>query len=856
MSGGKDKKNRVNKAHGWEEAGGEFYQESYPADWEGLQRDPAAIATLLPSKQNRAATTRRARSTHQDTKGSRRQQTATRRRNSTARRGSQYHEVQVAMLPDLSQDLTDEERIWEEIHEIKTMPVSMAQKKEMKAQLQNATKLRLQGLDQIKWQRRKVWHQVVAKWAEVLTKMELWRNSLKEIEGNFGTGVVAYFLFLRWLMFLNLAIFVLILSFVVIPHVVLQEPMDKPCDAISESNSTQCCTEDYFNRTSSEKFSILDIIQGTGFMEKTLMFYGMYTNKIFGYYPYENASSVSSSHSSLYRAELYYDLPLAYISITAVYFLVSLAAIVKAASREFKDRLVDGEGQFYQYCNLIFGGWDFCIHNEKSADIKHKALYNEIRGLLHSKRLEYERHNRSRDFMFKLIVIRFLINILVLIILAISAVVIYILFEISLRHLEPNYKHSHSPYKLFQSTSTGTLASFNAYGTINSNLTSSTSSSGEQIDEELANNDSLILRSAQNDGMLTLEMQLQNLFHEFLPYIAIVCLNVVVPIVFNYLVEFEQYSPMFVIKISLLRTIFLRLSSLAVLLSRFYFLIIPEVVDDECYRKNSGTPQCWETFVGQQFYKLVITDFVTHIFVTFFVNFPRSLFAKHIRSKFARFVGEQEFELSKHVLDVVYSQTLCWLGSFYAPFLPAISTVLTFFMFYIKKFACLVNSKPSSILYRASRSNSLFMLILLISFAIAVIPVVYAVAEIMPSRSCGPFRGLRSVWDAAITAFMKMPQFFQNIIFFFGTAGFAIPAFVVLTLFLYYYYAVSDANKHMVQVLKNQLVLEGHDKQFLLNRLSSFIKQQQEYQKKMVQYERDREQKNARDRNRTAADEE
>lgn len=54
MSGGKDKKNRVNKAHGWEEAGGEFYQESYPADWEGLQRDPAAIATLLPSKQNRA----------------------------------------------------------------------------------------------------------------------------------------------------------------------------------------------------------------------------------------------------------------------------------------------------------------------------------------------------------------------------------------------------------------------------------------------------------------------------------------------------------------------------------------------------------------------------------------------------------------------------------------------------------------------------------------------------------------------------------------------------------------------------------------------------------------------------------
>lgn len=54
MSGGKDRKSKSsNKTQGWEEAGGEFYQESYPADWEGFQRDPAAIATLLPSKQNR-----------------------------------------------------------------------------------------------------------------------------------------------------------------------------------------------------------------------------------------------------------------------------------------------------------------------------------------------------------------------------------------------------------------------------------------------------------------------------------------------------------------------------------------------------------------------------------------------------------------------------------------------------------------------------------------------------------------------------------------------------------------------------------------------------------------------------------
>lgn len=736
--------------------------------------------------------------------------------------------------PSHTENFTDEERIWEEIHEIKSMPVPMAQKKEMKAQLQNATTLRLQGIDQIKWQRRKAWQQLQTKWIEFYTKMELWRNSLKTIEGNFGTGVVAYFLFLRWLMFLNLAIFVLILSFVVIPQTILEEPTDRDCDLSSERNSTVCCAASYMNETTNNDFFILDIIQGTGFMEKTMMFYGFYTNKIFGY-------NVNSSVVTIDN-QLYYDLPLAYVTVGAAYLLLSLIAIVKAASREFKDRLVEGEGQFYQYCNLVFGGWDFCIHNEKSANIKHKAIYNEIKGLLQAKRMEFERHNRSKEVMFKLISIRLVVNLFVILILAGAAFVIYLLFNYSMDNLSRNQPTS-------QQTSRSLFTTFPIMYAF------SNGSNGELLSQpasELLSNANAspirMYRDQPENG--SIQVVMLNLFFEFLPYLAIVFLNLVVPVIFNYLVQFERYSPKFVIKITLLRTVFLRLSSLAVLLTRFYLLVSSDQEENiDCVNNKEAALVCWETFVGQQFYKLFITDFVTHIFVTFFINFPRSLLAKHSDKKFVKFIGEQEFELSKHVLDVVYSQTLCWLGSFYAPFLPAIAVVLNFIMFYIKKFACLINSKPSPILYRASRSNSLFMFILLLSFVVAVVPVVYAVAEILPSRSCGPFRGLDSVWEAAITAFMKLPAFFQNIIFFFGTAGFAIPCFVVLTLFLYYYYAVSAANKHMVEVLKNQLVLEGHDKQFLLNRLSSFLKQQQEYQKKVRQAEHHRgEYRNERER--------
>lgn len=58
MSGGDRNRKKAQRTQGWEEAGGEFYQESYPfadADLDVLQRDPKHLATLLPSKQTRTS---------------------------------------------------------------------------------------------------------------------------------------------------------------------------------------------------------------------------------------------------------------------------------------------------------------------------------------------------------------------------------------------------------------------------------------------------------------------------------------------------------------------------------------------------------------------------------------------------------------------------------------------------------------------------------------------------------------------------------------------------------------------------------------------------------------------------------
>ncbi|XP_031835639.1 transmembrane channel-like protein 7 isoform X2 [Nomia melanderi] len=758
MSGGERKKRACDRGQGWEEAGAEFYQERYPAAIEAdlqqvLQRDPSHIATLLPSKKSRVATAKRIRN---DTKTTLRRRTSTRSRGTTTSRrmSTNVHDAAVSMLPDLSENLSNEERTWEEIMQIKAMPICMTQKIQLKNQLQSATKLRLQGFEQLKWQRRKAWQQFRIRMKEAYSKMELWNESLKTIGGNFGMGIVAYFLFVKWLMYLNIFIFLLMFLFIVLPGIVFEMPETEPCINSNNSHSIPCCSELYWNITQGSS-SITDFVQGTGILEYTFLFYGAYT------------------HMSYDASDIFYNLPLSYICTIIGVFIFSLVAIVKSAAKGFKQRVIENEGQFYQYCNLVFGGWDYCIHNEKSAGVKHKALYNEMKSFLETERLEEERQNRTREEKTKFFLMRLFINLIVVTALLGCGVFIYYVFEFSF----------------------------------------------DQVSQSTQN------YSLGHISLNTIAL----LFFEFLPYICIVVLNLAVPFLFRYLVTLENYSPPFVVRITLFRTIFLRLSSLAVLLTSFYRLITSEVLNNEC--TSNRRPLCWETFVGQQFFKLYITDIFLQFIMTFFVNFPRSLIAKHTENKVLRFFGEQEFDLPKHVLDVVYLQTICWLGCFFAPLLPLVAIIGTFILFYIKKFACLINSTPSSKIYRASKSNSLFMFILLISFILSTIPIGYSIAEIMPSKSCGPFRGLKSVWDLLITMFSEFPNWIQSILYFVSTAGFGIPAFFVLILLLYYYYAVSVANQHMVRVLKNQLVLEGHDKQFLLNRLSAFIKQQQDQNK-------------------------
>ncbi|RXG57760.1 Transmembrane channel-like protein 7 [Armadillidium vulgare] len=844
------------------------------------------IRTLLPSRKYSVGTlgrnSARRRSTTRNARRRRQSSAATTLVHTTRRGSDTYLEV----LPDLTQGV-DEEETWEKLQEIRMHTVPMREKREMKRQLLSAPTLRTRGFAAIKLSRRKFTSRIKMQLKEFVSKIGLWKGSLKYVEGNFGTGLVAFFTFIKWLLFLNIFSSALIILFIIVPQVLFTQPEDwcnnttkrsvsllpffpqfsseLPSVEIVEPSSTpfitlpsdynvknndntrrrtisprtpavtiptttstatsattttttrrttttattsttstttttattvistttpspppltqrhttprrtstsvatftslphlpkedyedeilpfssydyslpslphtsepnlphtsnppvasfspffaalyaydnqsnECCFEQYKESIQVTEINhpyliqslqiLLDCVQGTGILEISPLFYG--------YYP-----RLFLTIKEAFNFE--YSLPLAYLFTMVFILTLSLVLMVRKAARGLRDRLRSSEGQFYQFSNMVFGGWDYCIENNKAANIKKKAIYNELKNFIETEKYKEEKEMRTKRERCRLYFVRLLINLIVLLILIGSFVAIY------------------------QAT---TFAFTRLTQLKESDYTVESDSKEEKGDDE-------------SPWWMTLLL-------EFLPSGTIVTLNIFIPSLFKFLVYYEKYTPNFILTLTLMRTIFLRLASLVVLLFTVYQRIrgCESPYDGKCVSSNSGCSEqirCWETYVGQQLYKLTLLDLLIMAANTFLVNMPRKIVGhKFLRgTRIGEAIGGIEFEIPKHVLDIVYGQTLCWLGMFFSPLLPAVTCIK-----------------------------------------------------------------------------LDSPQWLQSFLFFLGTAGFAVPTIILLILVGYYYYAVAGANKHMVSLLKHQLVLEGHDKQFLLMRLDKIIKRTQE----------------------------
>lgn len=211
---------------------------------------------------------------------------------------------------------------------------------------------------------------------ECLYSLELWRGHLKDIEGKFGSGVVSYFIFLRWLMFLNLFVFLLEFGFVSLPTLIICGRTREDDTPVNATNITSCKYEFVYNTGNDANRSlpnmVLDFLTGQGWISNTIMFYSSYP-----------------SDAIVSQEGIKYDLPLAYLLTGGAYFIFCLVVMVQNASSGFREGYVESEGLFNSFCNRLFSAWDYCI-SEKSAALQRSQIIS------HDIRFELEEEVRLR----------------------------------------------------------------------------------------------------------------------------------------------------------------------------------------------------------------------------------------------------------------------------------------------------------------------------------------------------------------------------------------------------------------------------------------------------------------------------
>lgn len=584
--------------------------------------------------------------------------------------------------------------------------------------------------------------------SECCSSMELWSRHLIVIEGMFGAGVGSFFSLLRSLFVLNALLFLAFLIFLVIPQGINSSDSIKAQMLVNLANASSLaltCSNGYEEKLYNVSLSatiatkVLDFLSGTGWMEKTILFFGVY-------FPIEvNVGSIP------------YNFPLAYLLVLGFSFLASIILLLVFAGRSFRAAVVNEKSiSGNRYCNSILAGWDYSLINEKNAGLKVNMLYNEVIGNIRDDDHYEEMKNMGKGRRCCLYTVRALINILILGLLGGAGYLIYFV-----QHQSSNY-------------------------------TAANTDPGSFI----------------------------RLLMEYLPSITIALIGAILPIIFKILVRFEKYDSETEIVLTLVRFVFVKMFAIVILVISLYTVIT-------CNPKDSclvGTGDCqkiycWETYVGQQFYKLAITQFLVFLVITLVVESFRALIVKKCHCKLSQIIGLPEFDIPKCVLDLVYVQIITWFGSLFSPMLTGIAAVIFFVLFYLKVYACHLCYKPSETPFKASRANFFFLIVLMFAFFLCIIPIGYCIVEMKTSKSCGPFRVYTNMYDVIPATINSWPSWAVTVFQLMGSAACIALVLIILFIIIYYYATLASTRLIITRHLQAQVNTESRNKQILFQQL-------------------------------------
>ncbi|XP_060797000.1 transmembrane channel-like protein 7 isoform X2 [Neoarius graeffei] len=524
----------------------------------------------------------------------------------------------------------------------------------------------------------------------VVSGLLLWKTTLHHIEGRFGVGVKAYFVFLRYLLCLNFLNSAIIAGFVLSPTLY----------SMAISNRIHNLT---FKNS-----SVVDIFLGSGFMEHTPIFYGFYTNHSLG-------------SECLNTALLFFFGML-------ILLLLNLIMIVRRTVVGYKNTWLTGIHFNANMSYKVFCGWDFCISEPGAAFLKHSLIRNELKMDLQEQMFRQKVLGRSLKQWILLYILRIVLNFVVLVLLVSSIYLIY-----------------------FATTE---------------------------------------MRNCQ-----TYHWGL-DLLCGYLSPITITIVNFLMPHFFSAITKYEDYSLTTQLNVTLVRSILLKLGSLAV----YLFFLITKLNKDQVGR-------CGETEFGKEMYKLTILHLLASFCSTFFVAYPRKLLVDNcLSSNFLRRVGKQQFVIPLNVLDLVYSQTVTWVGVFYCPLLPSINIIKLLALFYITKFNLVQCCDPAKKIFRTTSSSVLFHFMLLLGLIMSAVTLGVNINQFVSSE-CGPFHGSQTVYNVTKDCVSTLPYAAKEGIRYITSEAFAFTLILMEIIILTSYVSRARANQKTMERLKDMLVM-------------------------------------------------
>ncbi|XP_043848571.1 transmembrane channel-like protein 4 [Dromiciops gliroides] len=464
-----------------------------------------------------------------------------------------------------------------------------------------------------------------------------------------------------------------------------------------------------------------------------------------------------------------FQLPVAYLLSTFVSGLLCLLLILGRSVSGLKQTLLSESGALTSYSHRVFSAWDFGLQGTSRMELRRRAIRYELQVELEEASVRRRAEARTGAQWAGLWATRTLLNLLVLVLLGAAFYGVY-----------------------WATDPTGSL----------------------QEDPVVQANPILKLLVA------------------YLPSMFISTANLILPPVFGLLTSLEGYTRSRQVQLLLLRTVFLRLASLAVLLASLWSQITcggkPEAEACTTCGYNYKELPCWETRVGQEMYKLLLFDLLTCLAIPLLVQFPRKLLGSMCGGPLGRLLGTMEFQVPEEVLGLVYGQTLVWVGGFYCPLLALLNTAKLLLIFYLKRFTLFTFCSPASRTFRASTANFFFPLMLLLGLAISAIPVLYGIFVIPPSKLCGPFQGQVNIWATITNAIEGLSRGARDFLFFLGTLSFAVPLMLLSSVLMVYTLTLASSYGRLVSKLKGHIKMESESKVLLAQRIVALSREERD----------------------------